>query len=445
MWRVKNTTGAIKMLKKVSVIFSVLSLSLILANCSAGKINSSSLSTVAEKTAKARAAFEEATINLNNVDSEEIDEVQVDGKTLSTKDYSSDNNQLNFSNLEPGKHIVKFKHKKYGYTDVPIDVRSDTENNYQLNAVIEGDAINDWELGIDANKDGIIDNDSFLSRQVDGYVVVREFSGTTNYLPKQNFAEDFRGEKVYPDKPPDFQFPETIGPQPGRGQKPVFMPQDPNQHDRSGQILNVPMMRSPKQDMLAPAKVYIPFPEKLVSFKINAIFIGDRLLPENGYLKENDSLILKGEMLRGNNGVIKVYLIDETGQGVLLSINPKRPIFNENNQVNREIFLGEEDLDYSLENNIKIEPERIEQLRHDLQVGIKIPPNKLPFQPGRTTANRAPNGKVLPLPFPKEVGNVAMGSGTGNKFVKIDENGEIVEYTDTVPDENQQDVSLAGI
>jgi hypothetical protein len=38
-----------------------------------------------------------------------------------------------------------------------------------------------------------------------------------------------------------------------------------------------------------------------------------------------------------------------------------------------------------------------------------------------------------------------MGSGTGNKFVKIDENGEIVEYTDTVPDENQQDVSLAGI
>jgi hypothetical protein len=424
------------MLRKTSVIFSALILGLLLSDCSKGQLTS----------AQTPAQLRNATINIKNVDSKDIDEVQVDGRKLSVEDYTSSDNKLNIENLEPGKHVVKFKHKKYGYTDVPIEVRSDKENNFQLNAVISNDQINDWELGIDANKDGIIDNNSFLSRPVENYVVVREFSGNTSYLPKQEFANEYRGPKRFP-KPPDFQFPGPDGKlsgfsgEPGSEQNPVFLPKDPNMagRPRPGKIINIPglKMGDPRQDILNLSKVYIPVPQKLSADKITAIFMNDHLLDQDDYTKENDSLIFKGGIFRGFENFLKVYLIDETGQGVLLSIIPKHPIFNINgpqNQVNtettgKEIHVVAEDLDYSMENNIVLDLQKIEQMRRE----------KPPFPPG---IHRAPNGKVIPVPFGKVEGSVNTTEVSVKKYVKIDENGEIVDYIDQVPPDNQQDVSI---
>lgn len=438
------------MLKKITVIISALSLSLLLSNCSVGQLNT--VNTITQNTKE----LQNATINLSSFDSKDIDEVQVDGKKLSVQDYSGSDNKLNLSNLEPGKHIVQFKHKKYGYTDVPIEVRSGQENNFQLNAIISNDQINNWELGIDANKDGIIDNNSFLSKQIDNYVVVREFSGTTNYLPKQTFAEDYRGAKIFP-PPPDFPVPDPNNPgtgfanEPGKEQSSVFMPKSPNVNGQflAGHITITPGFRmgEPRQDILNLSKVYIPYPQNLSSDKIVAIFINDHLLPEADYAKNNDSLIFNGEVFKGINNFLKVYLIDETGQGVLLSINPKQPIFNiignnTQNQVNdvpskKEIFVVAEDLNYTTENNVTLDLQKIEQLRKDKQLGNKVPPDGMPFQL-RNNKRRPPDDKVIQVPLGKVDSNGNVTDVSAIKYVQIDENGEIVDFSDKVPTEDEQ-------
>ncbi len=402
------------MLKKIPRIFSILSLSFVLANCTTEQLNT------INKLADNLKDVKEVTINVNNVNPQDIEEVQIDNQKL--KDYSSASTQFKLPPIKEGKHVVKLKHKIYGEIDLPVEVRNTTENNYQFNPNIVDDKLKDWEIGIDANNDGKIDQNAFYSKEVADYVVVRENSGTTNYLPKQKFEQDYKNHKIYP-RPKDFPATEIKEQKTELKQKleqrSVFLSKPPEYFTQK------PPM-PPNIDAPFPEKVYIPYPSKLDNYKIYGIVIDDHVLPEEAYKKERDFLIIRADFFRGKNGTFKLYLIDETGQGVLLGIHPKKPIFQieqriEKVKARKEIYVNARDLDYVLEKNLKIDIKKFEELKNRAKMSEHLPePRPAIFPAGR--AYESDNFEPVSEENVSENGS--------KKYVRIDENGDIVDVID---------------
>jgi hypothetical protein len=296
---------------------SIISLCLFLSGCSVEQLNTINKITENIKNMK------ELTINIKNIDSGDIQEISLNDKTLSKSDYNYQENTLKLENLEEGKHVIKFKHKKYGEVNIPVEVRGDNKNNFQFTPNIIDNSIKDWVLGADNNSDGTIDTDSFVSREVDDYVVVREFSGSTNYIPKQDFQKNFREQKPFP-KPKELREDDFRLDYNNYGGVKPFAPKE----------ISNPMVQpnQPKLNSDFNEKIHLPLPEKYNKYKIAQVLINDRPVPKDAFKREQNDLVVKNNFLSTDKVNFKVHLLDETGGGILLSINSKKPfLMSENN------------------------------------------------------------------------------------------------------------------
>lgn len=408
--------GIKPMFKKLSF---VISLSLILSSCSVDQINA--VSNLTEKIKN----LDGLTLNLNaNVNTGDIEQVEVDNKKLNEDEFKTGDKKVILKGLEEGKHIVTMKHKKFGPIEVPVEVKKDGVNNFLFNPNVDQDQnmITDWELGIDADKDGNIDTNTFFSKEVEKYVIVRQFSGQTNYVPKDKFTQEYRNQTFYT-KPSDLADDVTrpLGPKNSKSSQsyPVAKPVLPHLNIQPGQPKPV-FISPPDQNPPTPAQpphlkngIYLPIPDKLANYKIAYIIIDNKMLSDKDFYKEKNSLIIQSEFLTGPKKTIKAYLIDESGQGILLAISPKQPITNI--APNKNIIVDSMDINYSINTNVKQDITQLDELKaKNDAMALEIRPDSI-------------SEIGVPAHPPLEIIDDNQNS---QGSVVIDEEGNILGYTD---------------
>lgn len=411
--------GIKPMLKKLSF---VISLSLFLSNCSVDQINA--VSNLTEKIKN----LDGLTLNLNaDVNTSDIEQVEVDNKKLADDQFKTGDKKVIVNGLEEGKHIVTMKHKKYGPIEVPIEIKKDGANNYLFNPNIdqEQNVITDWELGIDADKDGNIDNNTFFSREVEKYVIVRQFSGQTNYVPKDKFTKEYRNQTFYT-KPSDLadDLARPVGPKNTKAPQvyTIAKPALPVLPPQAGAIVTPPkpvFVNTPGQPLPPTLTIgikngiYLPLPDKMSNYKVAYIVIDNKMLLDKDFYKEKNSLIIQPEFLTGPKKTIKAYLIDESGQGILLAISPKQPVTNM--LPNKNIVVDSVDINYSINTNVKQDMIRLQELKHKNDViEFEIHPDSI-------------SEIAVPAQPPLEIID---GTQESQGSVVIDEEGNILGYSE---------------
>jgi hypothetical protein len=310
------------MLKKTLGALLAVCLIPYLSNCAGGQINGVSGIPSASPLSSAGAVKENTvtkTISLNmnikDLSLADITEIKIDGKTLDKKEYSLSSGKLILPELSEGKHVVSFSHVTLGETDIPIEVKNGTVNNFQFNITLNDNKIDSWEVGLDANLDGIIDQGSFFSKDFKSYVVVREQGGSLDYLPKEGYADDFR-QDIRPPQPAGFNFPEL---KENEFRQSVTPPRGPaGSTTIQGDQLDYPF----------PANIAIPLSDKadiLSGFRAVAITSENTIFPISTYIIENNFLILDVKTFKDQK-LLNLYLIDGTGKGILLKIEAAKPL-----------------------------------------------------------------------------------------------------------------------
>lgn len=402
------------MIKKIQFLFPVLSLAIILHSCSTEQINAAK--SLPEN-------FKEVTLNTSGINPQSIEEVKLDGKKLSSGDFSIIGNQIKLNNITEGRHILTIKYAKYGYVDIPIELNKNNGTVYQFNPNISNNKINEWEVGIDTNKDGYIDPNKFYSRTIGNYVAVRDFSGNTNYIPQNNLNIDFKNQKNYP-KPQNIATADLSENFLKPDSNPLFFP---------GERMKMPQGAKNDRPGALPEKVSVPVPQQFSGYKINAVLVNDRLLPESDYNIQNSLMTYNGNFLREGMGIIKLYLIDETGQGILLLIQPRKPVLPPSERMNiqnppKEISIGADDVSYFMQKGVTITPEELQKLRQNIILQPKQPFEQKPpgvpmHSPGMvpgTTVNTVPEINEMLVPIANK-----STSANQSRLVKIDKDGEI--------------------
>lgn len=246
----------------------------------------------------------DVTINLNvkNISGNDPETVKIDGKNISAKDYGKKENKLKFSGISLGRHVFEFQLKDLGKIEVPVEVKAGINNNFQYNPQVTDGKITAWEVGLDADEDGLADNGGYFTRDFQSYVVVRDSSGNLSYLPKNNLEEDFRNSVNA--KPADFKFPELkeneFNPAAGKqvasgknsftGSTDLFGADDP---------FGVPF----------PENVIITLPENISNYKLDLAVSGQLYLNWFYVHKEGRYFIIHRRGL-GNFKEFKIYLSD---------------------------------------------------------------------------------------------------------------------------------------
>ncbi len=406
------------MFNKISYLVTILSMSLMLSSCGSVPITTTTFASDSKN-------GKDVKINLtsDNVPTGVI-AVSVDDTKLTTKDYTTSDTELIIPKLSTGTHTIKISYKDYGSVDLPIEVRANADNTYQLKTTVQNNQIGDWQLGLGVTSDGVISDSQIYSKQVSNYVVVNDFSGTTNYLPKEQFAQDFRNHKFRP-KPSDFKdFPPP--PMSDNINNPVFF-----HHDDDRQNNFPPNNLSP--DKLATLKVNVPIPSEYSKLKVFGIVTGDKFIDDSSYKFDSNSISIKGESLRAEHhkdSLMKVFLIDDTGQGILLNISSKAPIFNSFNvkdvistNVTTDININADDLEYIVNKDLKLDLTKLQELKLKGISGV--------FGIDNPPPRREHN-------FPLRFNNSAQQNSSNNinidstkKYVTVDNNGEIVNYSDS--------------
>ena len=95
------------MLKKLSKMGIVISISILLSNCTAEELGT--LKTISENLK----SLKDVTINLNGLNPSDIESVDVNDQTITTKDVTISDQKIIIPKLEQGKHVIRFKHKIY--------------------------------------------------------------------------------------------------------------------------------------------------------------------------------------------------------------------------------------------------------------------------------------------------------------------------------------------
>ncbi len=311
------------MFKKSLGILLILSMVPVLSNCSQGQLNGVAATGTTSTPASVNPSFtpvkKSITLNLNiqNLALQDIIEIQVDGKKLDSKDFQLSSTKIILPELTEGKHVIRFSHKTLGEVDIPIEVKNGAINNFQFNIQLSSSSANagkidSWEVGTDADLDGLIDEGAFFSKDFKSYVVVREGSGTLNYLPKEDFSSDFR-QNIQPPRPAGFQFPEIKenelrgGMMPPQGSTVI-----------QGDQLEYPF----------PGNIGIPLADnadKLKGFRAVAITNENTIFPISTYIIKNNLLVLDNKTF-GNQKLFNLYLLDDTGKGILLKIEALKPL-----------------------------------------------------------------------------------------------------------------------
>lgn len=477
------------MLKRLSKLGLIVSISILLSNCSAEELNT--VKAISENLKN----LKDVTINLNGLKLSDIEEVDVNDQKVVTNDLTASTQQINIPQLQEGKHVIRFKHKVYGYITVPIDVKGNVENNFQFNSTVADNTVSDWELGIDSNKDGTIDENSFVSKQIDQYVVIQENSGQTNYLPKENFQKDFIQNKIGK-KPDNFKFdgfnrgdkPKgniVNGLTPPPNNQPINMgPPNPTVNAKVYFPINnqmeKPLVMPEKQPQNIPPappniiqNIHLKMPEKVSTYKLEKVFINEFLLDTSDYTLEKGELLIKANYTRIQNSNIGLYLIDETGQGILLAIKPKSAFFAKSQPLinSKDIFPDPQNLEYILQKNFKLDANNFPSVLKPIDLPKVRPMNKpQDFRPEQKGFNQQPrpidinnpnqpklddhrndefrkNDKINNMPIQVRpetnlpIQNVSTTTNLTttksaeenilidkNKSVKVDENGEIIDY-----------------
>lgn len=492
------------MLKKLSKLGLIVSISILLSNCSAEELNT--VKAISENLK----SLKDVTINLNGLKLSDIEEVDVNEQKVITNDLTTTTQQINIPKLQEGKHVIRFKHKVYGYITVPIDVKGNVENNFQFNSTVADNAVSDWELGIDSNKDGTIDENSFISKQIDQYVVIQENSGQTNYLPKENFQKDFIQNKIGK-KPDNFKFegfkredkPKVNvvnGINPPINNQPINLaPPNPTVNAKVYFPINKEL---PKPNIIPETRpqnvpppnviqnIHLKMPEKISTYKLEKVFVNEFLLDTADYTLEKGELLIKANYTRIQNSNIGLYLIDETGQGILLAIKPKSAFFAKSQPLinSKDIFPDPQNLEYILQKNFKLDSNNFPSILKPIDLPKVRPMNKpQDFRPEQN--KNAPQGfnqqprpidinnqkqprkdehkeefeeheriNNMPIQIKPQpnlpIQNVSTTTNLQttksaeenilidkNKSVKVDENGEIIDYSEN-SSESSNDTNL---
>jgi hypothetical protein len=264
--------------------------------------------------------------NVKDLALQDIKEIQIDGKVLDKKDYSVSSGKLILPELSEGKHVIRFSHITLGDVDIPVEIINGISNNFQFNLLLNENQIDSWEVGLDANLDGLIDENSFYSRDFKSYVVVRDNSEDLKYLPKDGFAGDFRGG-IQPPRPDGFNFPDL--------KENEFK----NNAQQPPRPEGTTLIKGDQLDYPFPGNIAIPLADnadKLQGYRAVAITNEDTIFPISTYIIKNNLLLLDTKTFKAQK-IIKLYLLEDTGRGILLRIDALKPLITAPSPISQEI------------------------------------------------------------------------------------------------------------
>ena len=363
-------------------------------------------------------------LNVKDLKADNLEEIKLDGKILAKTDFNFQSPKIILPKMLPGRHIINFKLKKLGEIEIPLEIKKEVNNNFQLNPLIKDEKVTSWEIGIDSNQDGLIDKGSYFSRDFQSYVLVRDSSGELSYLPKNELSDDFR--KNLNSKPADFKFPEI--------KENEFKNGDVIYTGTAQSNKNVSFNQNDLFTFPFPANVVINLPENLKDYKIDILVFKDTYVSNLNFVKKGTLLIADPLPIRKIDE-FQVYLSDYNKKTVMANIkflaiekyliNPQpQPTVGGQNVIGNPFADGKpiieivkpEDIQISVKENAKLSEEEIKKLK------LANDPT-WNFRP-------IPVGKKFALPLPGK-------NGEKKRYAIVSEVGDILSFVNE--DEFKQD------
>lgn len=258
--------------------------------------------------------------NIRDLELQNIESLKLDGKEITDKEYSVTEGKIILPDLDNGRHILGLKVKNSENIDIPLEISGSKPRNFQFNASLKDNSIDSWEVGLDADKDGKIDDGAYFSRNFDSYVIVRDTDGSLKYLEKNNFSQNYR-EFSSSKTPDNFSFPE--------------IKENDLSSEKGIKLFDLVDQSDPHKDIIegldeldSPfgGNYVIKFPDykELEGFWISAITNEDTLIPVTKYIIRKEYLILDKKTFR-NQKILNIYLNNANDDAYLMKMESSRP------------------------------------------------------------------------------------------------------------------------